>query len=466
MKVVLHGFGTFPIVFYHIVEYARRAYPDVEWAIILTTAHHESLFVELLGRANVVVLPQDCTTAPAEWSGVEYPRNLFRDIEAEKQTLKHRPGEDQCLIALSIYRGALAFMESWRPDAALVSQVEGFDGKAFIAAAEAVGATVVVPTDCRNIGGTYFATDDQESLPPYADASAPDCRALAERFVSSYRASPSSAHSPICVDGDELLERFRTPLPRRAVEALRRWIAQGRRIEPVHIRVSVQNNLPFLRNAIWALRRWGNQRHCDIGSLEELPGRFIYYPLQYSPESSINTPAPYFVDQLRAIDAIRFSMPSGYRLVVKEHPACIVVRSSELVKRLRRTAGVIVAHYRLPSSELIKRACVTVSVTGTATLEALFLGRQAIALGNCLSANLLDGSCTIEALPKRISAALANRIADDRIIDALAKLYSVRRKCTFSSPDLPGEPVLRRLNIQAFTDGLMEHCRKMAILRR
>ena len=50
-----------------------------------------------------------------------------------------------------------------------------------------------------------------------------------------------------------------------------------------------------------------------------LPKRFIYYPLQVTPEASINTPAPYYVDQMRAIDALRLAMPPDCALVVKEH---------------------------------------------------------------------------------------------------------------------------------------------------
>lgn len=35
MKIVLHGFGTYAIVFSHLVEAARRIAPEIEWAVIL-----------------------------------------------------------------------------------------------------------------------------------------------------------------------------------------------------------------------------------------------------------------------------------------------------------------------------------------------------------------------------------------------------------------------------------------------
>jgi hypothetical protein len=197
-----------------------------------------------------------------------------------------------------------------------------------------------------------------------------------------------------------------------------------------------------------------------LRSLDELPGKFIFYPLQYTPESSINTPAPYFVDQLRAIDAIRFAMPSDCRLVVKEHPACIQVRSSGLVKRLRQRAGVLVAHYAMNSIEIVKRADLTISVTGTATLEALLLGKQALTLGGSLASGFLGGICGLDNLQAEIERRLGGVIDDEEIVNALAMLFSVRHEVNFGSPGCPGEPVLRKTNVERFLRAFRDHCEK------
>jgi hypothetical protein len=216
--------------------------------------------------------------------------------------------------------------------------------------------------------------------------------------------------------------------------------------------------MPILRDNIWKIRRRINEANCDIYSLDELPNKFIFYPLQYTPESSINTPAPYFVDQLRAIDAIRFAMPSDYKLVVKEHPACILLREGGFLRRLQHTSGVVVAHYGLSSLELVRRSALTISVTGTATLEAMLLGRRAITLGGTLVSAMLGGSCSVGDLEQRISLELERHISDADVVKAIAKLFSVRHEVAFGSPGAPTEPVLRSGNITRLAHAFIEHC--------
>lgn len=156
MRVVLHGFGSFPIVFWHMIQHARTIDAPIDWAIILTTDHHRELFVKLLGAERVTVLDHAGSERHPGPRDLFYPGALYRDIEAEKRTFKYAPAGKQYARAMGLYRQVRDFMRGFGPTHALVSQVEGFDGKVFIAAAREYGAEVVVPTSCRNLGGTFF----------------------------------------------------------------------------------------------------------------------------------------------------------------------------------------------------------------------------------------------------------------------------------------------------------------------
>jgi hypothetical protein len=463
MRVVLHGFGSFPIVFWHMIQHARSIDAPIDWAIILTTDHHRELFVKLLGAECVTVLNHAGTERYPGTSDLAYPGALYRDIEAEKRTFKYAPAGKQYARAMSLYRQVRDFMRGFGPTHALVSQVEGFDGKVFIAAAREYGAEVVVPTSCRNLGGTFFSPDDVESLPVYANGGEECDRASAQAFIENFRHAPKPARWSPDVSGDEVLDAFVPPMPVRAVAAARRWLTTPGGFQWDYLRASFLNNVPFLRDAIWATRRRANERHCDIRSLDELPRKFIFYPLQYTPESSINTPAPYFLDQFRAIDAIRFAMPSDCVLVVKEHPACILIRESGFVRRLQRTGGVVVAHYALSSVELVKRAGLTISVTGTATLEAMVLGRRAITLGGSLVSGFLGGACSLGELGERIEQAFDAKMPDAEVKAAIATLFNARYEVLFGAPGTPGEPVLRRRNIASLTEAFIDHCRRVPL---
>lgn len=460
MRVMLHGFGAFPVIFWHMIQSARQVQEPVEWAIVLTSDHYQSLFIELLGADRVIVLTQVGTEPQVGEEDWKYPGTLYRDIEAEKRTFKHAPATVQQARAMGIYRQIRRFMSEFAPDYALVSQVEGFDGKAFIAAANEQGAGVVVPTSCRNLGGMFFSMDDRETLPGYASASALEHRQAAEACIQNFRQSPAPARWIPDTSGDDRLESFEQPLPVRAMAAVRRWGGTPGTFQWDYLRASMLNNLPLVRDAVWGIRRRLNEHYCDVRTLDGLPSKFIFYPLQYSPESSINTPAPYFLDQYRAIDAIRFAMPSDCVLVIKEHPACILLRDAGFVRRLQHTAGVVVAHYALPSLELVKRAGLTVSVTGTATLEAFLLGRQAVTLGSSLASGFLGGVCPLNGLSRRIAESFGADIPYSEVVSGIASLLSVRYEATFGSPGTVGEPVLRRKNIEGLTHAFFDHIRR------
>jgi len=460
MRVLLHGFGSFPLFFYHVIECARRLKPDVEWAIVLNSDHHQSLFQKLLGNENVLVLNQSAKAPTSLIELTDYQGSIYKDLGADKRTFKNQCSSAQINRAVHMYAQVKTFTKKFNPTHALVSQVEAFDGKLFIAVAKELDAQVVVPTSCRNIGGIYFSPDDLETLPSYADVTDPIARAEAEQFMTEFRNEPRAARWLQDLANENELNSFELGLAHRVAAQLRRWFSAPGLFQWDDLRASFLNNLPFVRNLIWTMRKKINSRVYDVGTIDTLPAKFIYYPLQYSPESSINTPAPYFLDQRRAIDAIRYAMPSDYVLVVKEHPACILIRDGSFVRALKKTAGVLVAHYQLPSLELTKRAAITISVTGTATLEAMLIGKPSIALGPGLCAEMLGGLCPLGSLEQKIADCLVEPLPHEHVIAQLTKLFSVRHEISFGSPGMANEPILREGNVIRFARAFFDHCVK------
>jgi hypothetical protein len=460
VKIVIHGFGSFSAVFFHVIQYAKEKYPEFEWSILLTTDHYKSPFIELLGGASVYNYSFRDISAIDEISinTKDYCGNLYSDIEAEKSTLKSLSANDKVVYTMRLYYLARKFFLRVKPDIALVSQVEGIDGKVFIAAARSLGIHVLVPTGCRFLGGLYFSPDDKERLPFNMPSPSDQDKAAARDLILKFKNDPFGFSRQPNISESVLLDNLLPSLPVRIIRSLRRWHEGRRYLDFITIRVAIQNNLPAIRDLIWQLRARVNRRYNNVATPAALPEKFIFYPLQYTPESSINTPSPYFVDQSRVIDAIRFSMPNDMTLVVKEHPACIKTRSAEFVKDLLKRPGVRVAAYDIPSLEIIKRASLVVSVTGTAVLEAALLGKPAIAMGDSLVAHLTGGTCGISELARRISELLSDSPQQAELVENIAALLSVNAMCHFSAPGLPGEPVLRTDNIRIFTDQLVRNC--------
>ncbi len=216
-------------------------------------------------------------------------------------------------------------------------------------------------------------------------------------------------------------------------------------------------NSSLLRKTIRGFREWRNVHQYDIAELKALPERFIFYPLQFTPEASINTPAPYFIDQTRVIDALRFAMPSDYVLVVKEHPACVEMRPVKFIRRLRNLPGVTVLKASVSSIEVMKRASLTATVTGTAAFEAFLLGRPSIAFGPGYSAWTIGHIAMMADLRSEVLKAISEPPSDDFVIERVAKLMSVRYPVFFDTPGLPNEPMLSLYNMRCFLFALLDH---------
>jgi hypothetical protein len=458
--ILVHGFGEYAVIYAHLLAMAGREADDLDFAVILPTSHHKALIEKLVPPERLFCLEERLSRRPVATDDLSalagYHGSIHRDIEAEKRTFKHRPAAFQTARALEIYTLYRSFVEEVRPCYTLLSHVEGFEQKLLESLCHELSIPVGVPTDLRTIGGSFLSPDTQETLPanrPVTEEHRQRARALVAAFRESHMPSIVSALKP-----EELgarLSRHQQPLSRRLARFLARGLRHPDQFEWDFLRASVLNNLPPLRDAWWSLRSARAAKWHDVASVAELPAKFIYYPLQFTPESSINTPAPYFVDQLRVIDAIRDAMPSDHWLVVKDHWACIMLRKKQLMDAIRQRSGVKVIRYDVPGRELVKRAALTLSVTGTSTLEAFLLGRPAITLGGMFVSRYIGGVTPLSELSDRLRSAMRSPPTDEAVIAAVAEVMSIAKRFTIFGLSMPGDPVYTEGNIRNLLEALV-----------
>jgi len=114
-------------------------------------------------------------------------------------------------------------------------------------------------------------------------------------------------------------------------------------------------------------------------TLAELDGQdFVYFPLQKDPEVAIMQSAPECLDQLAAIVSIARDLPAGVKLAVKENPAAVGRRETGFYGRVAALKNVVLLRLDTPSISAIKQATATVTVAGTASMEAAILGKPAL----------------------------------------------------------------------------------------
>jgi len=213
------------------------------------------------------------------------------------------------------------------------------------------------------------------------------------------------------------------------------------------------------------------RRFNDVHRVEDLPARFFYFPLHYSPELSITTMAPYFEDQLRALDLIRYHMPSDHVLLVKEHPAMQGKRPVTFLKEMTRMAGLEIADIDIPGIEILKRAAVVFAITGTAVLEALLLGRPAILLGGTFFSPWVTPLDSFPKFDDTIREALGQdaQAIRGRAVDCVARTLAAGYDFVFydpHTPDLDPKYMMNKRNVATFFKAFMDHLRRLEEVAR
>jgi len=114
---------------------------------------------------------------------------------------------------------------------------------------------------------------------------------------------------------------------------------------------------------------------------------YDFFALHFSPESSINTPNPEFIDQLRVVDKILLDRTDSSRLLlIKEHPAMYFKRPFNFYSTLKKNPLVRFVSSNSNTKGWYRNAENVHSVTGTILLESFIDGKPWNKIGN----NFLD----------------------------------------------------------------------------
>lgn len=131
-------------------------------------------------------------------------------------------------------------------------------------------------------------------------------------------------------------------------------------------------------------------------SLAELRGKpFIYFPLHKEPETNMLSASPDYFNQLAAITSLSRDLPAGVPLVLKEHVPAFGLRGPSFYKDLRDLKNVRLIDTDESSIEIIKQATATVTISGSAGLEASVLGKPAIQFGRNMINRFLPHVMTV-----------------------------------------------------------------------
>ena len=186
----------------------------------------------------------------------------------------------------------------------------------------------------------------------------------------------------------------------------------------------------LLKEIFFSLRKNRNQKFLDSHSNYKIPksNNFIYFPLHQDPERVLLIGSPFYTNQLETIRHIAKSLPIDYTLFVKEHPTQSIRGWNEIdfYKSIIKIPNVFLLHPSVSNDELLEKCSLTITVNGTAGLEAAFYGKPSIIfsdLGYSVlpSVHILN---SILLLPKLIKKALETKVDPidvDRYVNLIEK---------------------------------------------
>lgn len=135
----------------------------------------------------------------------------------------------------------------------------------------------------------------------------------------------------------------------------------------------------------YLLKRWRDinwlKRHATATLADFKDKPFVFYPLHTEPETALQGLSPEYFYQLSAIAAVSRDLPAGFLLAVKETFAGIGRRPRDFYRQILEFKNVIILDPVERGIDIVREAAATVTITGTAGMEAAIIGKPVIAFG-------------------------------------------------------------------------------------
>lgn len=107
-------------------------------------------------------------------------------------------------------------------------------------------------------------------------------------------------------------------------------------------------------------------------NLNDLTNKDVVYALQVQPEMSIDVAGYEWSNQIQTIKYLRKHIPKSYRLLIKEHPSAVGMRTSKFYNELSKIKNISFIGYDIDSKLLFKKIKAVISITGTICFESYF----------------------------------------------------------------------------------------------
>jgi hypothetical protein len=138
--------------------------------------------------------------------------------------------------------------------------------------------------------------------------------------------------------------------------------------------------------------------------------KYVYFPLHAILDVQLTLRSSEYFNQIALLEYIARSIPYGYRLYIKEHPADIGGTSFSGLRNIIRKYKVRLIHPRNNSFDLIKGASCILTINSKVGFEAIMQGKPVVVLGKAFyrDKGLTVDVDSLKEIPNAIKTALNN----------------------------------------------------------
>ena len=437
MNIALFSPGSYAPFFDQLIEYSNRnkiLFQDQQpkWHVLTSSNVYLDLFKESLGSDSVCYLFEKFNSYMQNDSfSVDldfYHGSIYRDILTDKHGFFIKDSSYQVKNASVIYYVWKSFLESKNIDYMVFPDVESVEGMILLSVCGELGIKVLYYVNARNIGHSFFAKNNFEEYYKYIGVDVKSYK-LVEFFLKVKNINNKARiHTLEFRQGqyDKKAQKYKRKFTRKLQIYLKnKFIFETHYLkEDMSFIVKFKSLFLGFLNKYRDSRKYIYKKYISVKTVEDITFKYVYFPLQVTPESSINNLEPYFVDQIRAIDLLLMNISSDTKIIVKEHPIMAGERSESFYKILSRKPGVEVASLDIPSQALISNSSLVSAITGTTLLEAMLQNKPVFQFGKTFFYQDAFGFDSFRNMRQDLNEIMQGKRTND-IENILSNLYPI-----------------------------------------
>jgi hypothetical protein len=475
--VVYARYHTTSYIFIHVLARMlagyRATFRDVHVHLVLDDRRDVDVARRLLPADRVTIWAQYADMEPfepsAEWSEETIRRweRLYgvphlRAYIANERAVRGRPEAVKWGFLLSHVEYFETLWEKTRPTLFVSGPADGLSPWVALTVFQANGTACVSFSPSRFGSRSFILDNPYETLhvgPLYREmlrrGLTPEALESARALREQYR---RGAVLPMPEAAARRRRRRRVPNPLSVLRLIReaRYTDAGKFALPLRptLERAARARMTGLRNVLLRGR-----------TLAAVPEGepFFFFPLQYEPETSLETQGRGWWNQLEVIRWISQSLPIDRWLYVKEHPLMLSgIRPAGFYRTILSLPRVRLLDQRLRGDDVSRRAEAVLTITGTAGWEGLMWGRPVALFGHAFYEEFEEGVVRVERpdeLPRILRSFRDREVPEEPLLAYIAAVLARTPEGIFieprTYPDAAGV-VLGERNLDAIADVILQ----------